>query len=1003
MKHAFPEDELRPISCKPLTRDRNNPAHFEINDALGNYSLTLIDSLSTLAVLASSPSSPRCNKPLLLFQNGIKDLVEQYGDGTDGQAGIGKRGKGFDVDSKVQVFETAIRGLGGLLSAHSFAVGDLPITGYCPMSEQASYAKSWNADDANTTVGIKWKNGFEYDGQLLRLAHDLGVRLLPAFWTETGIPYPRVNLRSGIPFYAKSPLNFDPEDGQCDVQQQGSGEVTETCSAGAGSLVVEFTVLSRLTGDPRFEELAKRAFWAIWSRRSGLGLIGGGIDAETGNWVDPWTGIGAGIDSFFEYAFKSYVLLSRDAHPDYSMAEHTKDPRSLHEPLSIHGHVPASFYAAWYEAHDAIKRHLYRGMHYQHPHYIQVDMNTGAARGFWQDALSAYYPGLLAQAGFLEEAIETHLLQTALWTRFSGLPERWNLATGGVEGGLGWWVGRPEFIESTYHIYRATEDPWYVYVGEMVLRDIKRRCWAMCGWASIQNVLTGEQTDRMESFFLGETAKYLFLLFDPDHPLNHLNEPMVFSTEGHPLMIPSRLAGGQEHDTSWNVAVANPGMCPVAPKPVPFSNSATASRTDVYQAAALARLHLMPSRDNVESVLGEYAADHPSITLSDIKSPSNYTYYPWTLPPTLVPHNATTAAMKTRPTFDISFPTLPHQGGQPLPPLQRIKEGILVNHVGGLKLSMIQDVPTTADEIESDGYRIQAINNLLLGKDERVYLARDTGHSILNPTDPNFTRIRDATMLDLVVEVNTAHMPVQTSNTSTTTSPEVSLQMPELDPAADSTVKAAWSMLVSHISSMIKDPNAFAIPDGATLAGSAFVGAGRMQQPAITSVGKGAAAIPDWADAQTRLPSAPPQQQQNQALQFTKVYATDELCDHRLPPSVSRNHQILLIKRGQCSFSKKLSNIPAYLPTPTALQLVILVSYGNDEDGNLSEDALIRPLLEETQMTSSGLVRHNPIPMIMTSGGEQIYQALKNANGIGIKRRYEIKTHGVPITNLIII
>ena len=446
-----------------------------------------------------------------------------------------------------------------------------------------------------------------------------------------------------------------------------------------------------------------------------------------------------------------------------------------------------------------------------------------------------------------------------------------------------------------------------------------------------------------------------------------------------------------------------PARVPVAPKPVAFSNSATASRTDVYQAAALARLHLMPTRDNVESVLGEYAADHLSITVGDITSPSNYTYYPWTLPPTLVPHNATTAAMKTRPTFDISFPTLPNQSGQPLPPLQRIKEGILVNYVGGLKLSMIQDVPTITDESESDGYRIQAINNLLLGKDERVYLGRDTGYSILDPTDPHFTRIRDAIMLDLIVEVNAAHVPVPTSNTTLSSPNVATLQLPDLDPAADSTVKAAWSMLVSHISSMIKDPNAFAIPNGGNLPGSAFVGAGRMQQPAITSVGKGAAAIPDWTDAQVKPPAANLQQQQNQALQFTTIYATDELCDHKLPASVPRNHQIVLIKRGQCSFSKKLSNIPAYLPTPTALQLVILVSYGNDGDGNLSEDALIRPLLDETQMTSSGLVRHNPIPMIMTSGGEQIYQALKNANGIGIKRRYEIKTHGVPITNLIIV
>ena len=133
MKHAFPEDELRPISCTPLTRDKANPGHIELNDVLGNYSLTLIDSLSTLAILASSPlssSGRNKNKALSTFQNGVKALVEQYGDGTNSTHGTGKRARGFDLDSKVQVFETIIRGVGGLVSAHLFAVGELPMGGY---------------------------------------------------------------------------------------------------------------------------------------------------------------------------------------------------------------------------------------------------------------------------------------------------------------------------------------------------------------------------------------------------------------------------------------------------------------------------------------------------------------------------------------------------------------------------------------------------------------------------------------------------------------------------------------------------------------------------------------------------------------------------------------------------------------------------------------------------------------------------------------------------------
>lgn len=171
-------------------------------------------------------------------------------------------------------------------------------------------------------------------------------------------------------------------------------------------------------------------------------------------------------------------------------------------PLEEAHHSPEFYFQVWQDAQDAIKHHLYRGHGYQHPHYVQADLQTGATRAFWIDSLSAFYPGVLTLAGRIEEATEIHLLATALWTRFSALPERWNVATGDIDNGLGWWGGRPEFIESTYYLYRATKDPWYLHVGEMVLRDIKRRCWTRCGWAGLQDVRTGELQDRMESFFL---------------------------------------------------------------------------------------------------------------------------------------------------------------------------------------------------------------------------------------------------------------------------------------------------------------------------------------------------------------------------------------------------------------------------------------------------------------------------------------------------------------------
>ena len=1020
MKYAFPEDELRPISCQPLTRDRANPAHIELNDALGNYSLTLIDSLSTLAILASSPTYVgSSNKALQYFQSGVAALVEQYGDGTDGPAGQGVRAEGFDVDSKVQVFETVIRGVGGLVSAHLFAMGDLPISGYPPPVIQVEGVH-------DQKIRIPWKDGFMYDGQLLRLAINLASRLLPAFQTATGIPYPRVNLRYGIPFYANAPSNNDAEHGQCIAGEQATAERTETCAAGAGSLVLEMTTLSRLTGIPIFEQVAKRAFWAVWDRRSAIGLVGSGIDAESGLWTTSYTGVGAGIDSFYEYAAKSYFLLSGSPS---SMTEYD-NPKSV-AALSLEGglsekHERAeSYLEVWRASHAAIHRHLHRGQNFVHPHYIQADLFTGSPRAFWFDSLSAFYPGLLAITGDIEEAVQAQLLFTALWTRYSAIPERWSTSSGGIEAGLSWWGGRPEFIESNYHLYRATEDPWYLHVGEMVLRDIKRRSWTKCGWAGIQDVRRGEKSDRMESFFLSETSKYLFLLFDPDHPLNGLDAPFVFSTEGHPLIIPKRRRripkvrqdGGKQANETETLSDINNDTCPVRPRSSQLGVSWTASRSDVFHAANLARLHLMPTPRTIESPLVEYSTDHPSISISDVTSPSNYTFFPWTLPLDLVPPKGTCAVIKTSPTFEISFPqdvgTLLGFAG-----LQRITNGILINSIKGLRLALIQDVSMSSED-QGDLYRVQAINNILLGKDESVFLPKTVINDAVSPQDPNFTRVRDLTMLDLVIDVATpdTEIPHQQfpptvssaptySNRKNFTSPSSShvnkapgsfsaasglpLAAAEKCDSPASPIKVAFDSLIKQVSSLLHD---------AKTPASQNLPFTRHYIPAITPSGSGAAPPPDAEEALGPDLQGNPQGD----LIWNTIYATDENCDSPLPNWIVRNHQILIIKRGTCLFSQKIHNIPAFAPAPTSLQLVVIVSSDeqNEAEG-LPPDYLIRPVMDEPQMTPKGLPRYRPIPMVLVNGGEEMYRMFERAKGLGIKRRWRVEARGVRISNVII-
>ena len=97
----------------------------------------------------------------------------------------------------------------------------------------------------------------------------------------------------------------------------------DTSTAGAGSLSLEFSILSRLIGDPVYEKVARRAVKSLWERRNNitglLGLfidrlisiffknilvLGSVIDVNSGEWIGQLSGLGAGIDSFFEYLLK---------------------------------------------------------------------------------------------------------------------------------------------------------------------------------------------------------------------------------------------------------------------------------------------------------------------------------------------------------------------------------------------------------------------------------------------------------------------------------------------------------------------------------------------------------------------------------------------------------------------------------------------------------------------------------------------------------------------------
>jgi Glycosyl hydrolase family 47 len=343
----------------------------------------------------------------------------------------------FDRDIYVKNFEITIRLLGGLLSGYQ-------LTG---------------------------------DKRLLNLAEDLGNRLLPVFNSPTGLPYVYVNLRTG---QTRDPL---------------------TNPAETGTLLLEFGTLSKLTGRPVFYEKAKRALVETFKRSSPLGLVGESINVETGAWTNTDSHISGGIDSYYEYLWKCWLLFG------------DKDCRDM-----WNASVPAvNKYLA-----DEIPGELWYG---------HADSQTGERTKTQYGALDAFFPALLAFSGDLGRARRLQASSFKMWNLYGIEPETLDYKTMQVVARS--YHLRPEIIESTYYLYHYTGDPEYRRMGEKMFDDFVKYCRAEAGYAALADVISKQPLDEMQSFVLAETFKYFYLLFAPPETLQF--DSVIFNTEAHPL------------------------------------------------------------------------------------------------------------------------------------------------------------------------------------------------------------------------------------------------------------------------------------------------------------------------------------------------------------------------------------------------------------------------------------------------------------------------------------
>ncbi|KAI8851243.1 glycoside hydrolase [Chytridium lagenaria] len=355
----------------------------------------------------------------------------------------------FRLDVNVSVFETNIRILGGLLSCHIMAATDPYVSKF-------------------------------YDWSLLEKAEDLGNRLLVAFDTPTGLPYGTVNLLTGV--------NKD--------------ESEDVCTACAGSFSIEFTWLSLLTDNPKYEMAARRAMRALWKRRSTLDLFGNHINVRTGEWTYKECTIGGLVDSYYEYLLKSYVGFS--------------DEEEYNE--------------MFWRSYRAVKIYMK-----QNDWHVDVDMNTGTMYAPLFHSLGAFWPGVKIMAGDVSEAMAELNSISYLFNHVKFLPEALNLQNSNlVEGRIGYPL-RPEFVESLWLAFRATKDSNILQLGMEIVDRLNNMTRTKYGFANVKDVRTAELEDKMESFFLAETLKYLYLLFDASNPFNSKN--YIFNTEAHPFPV----------------------------------------------------------------------------------------------------------------------------------------------------------------------------------------------------------------------------------------------------------------------------------------------------------------------------------------------------------------------------------------------------------------------------------------------------------------------------------
>ena len=439
----------------------------------------------------------------------------------------------WDQDQDVNTFETTIRMLGGLLSAHYLST-EFP--NLAPLSE----------DDP----------GAPGEDLYLEKAKDLADRLMAAFDSPSGIPYASVNLGE-----FKGLISHD------DLGASSTAETT--------TLQLEFKYLAKLTGEKAFWDKVEKVMELVDGNAAKDGLVPIYIYATTGEFRGDNIRLGSRGDSYYEYLIKQYLQTNKketvylDMWRDalLGVRKHLVT-YTEHAQLTIIGERPSGLARDLSPKMDhlvcfmpgTIALAATGGLTEKEARNLptwtkrdEADMQL--ARELMQTCWGMYKfmaTGLAAEITYfkvdkppLPESAQHTPPATldddseALWRKDF---EVHSMDTHNLQ--------RPETVESLFYMWRITgEDKYRDWGWEMFKSFVNYTSVEEGGGftsLSNANVIPPVVRDNMESFWLAETLKYFYLLFSPDDLLPL--DKVVLNTEAHPF---PRFDMGPLFSTGW--------------------------------------------------------------------------------------------------------------------------------------------------------------------------------------------------------------------------------------------------------------------------------------------------------------------------------------------------------------------------------------------------------------------------------------------------------------------